>query len=40
MRLEAEGYTIIGNIGDQLSDLEGGHAERTFKLPNPFYLTK
>jgi hypothetical protein len=25
------------NMGDQLSDLEGGYAERTFKLPNPFY---
>jgi hypothetical protein len=24
-------------MGDQLSDLEGGYAERTFKLPNPFY---
>lgn len=31
------GYTIIANVGDQLSDLEGGFAERTFKLPNPFY---
>jgi len=38
-RLEAEGHVIIANIGDQASDLEGGHAERTFKLPNPFYLT-
>jgi hypothetical protein len=38
--LAAEGWTIIANIGDQQSDLEGGFAERTFKLPNPFYLTK
>jgi predicted secreted acid phosphatase len=38
--LEAEGWTIIANVGDQQSDLDGGHAERTFKLPNPFYLTK
>lgn len=34
------GYTIIANIGDQHSDLDGGFAERTFKLPNPFYITK
>lgn len=39
-RLEAEGRRIIANLGDQLSDLEGGHAEKTFKLPNPFYLTQ
>jgi predicted secreted acid phosphatase len=32
-----QGYTIVLNMGDQLSDLEGGYAERTFKLPNPFY---
>ncbi|MFZ5496851.1 MAG: HAD family acid phosphatase [Verrucomicrobiota bacterium] len=39
-KLTAEGYTIIANIGDQESDLAGGFAERTFKLPNPFYLVK
>lgn len=39
-RLAAEGWVIIANIGDQQSDLDGGHAERTFKLPNPFYMTK
>ena len=39
-RLTAEGWTIIANIGDQESDLAGGFAERDFKLPNPFYLTK
>jgi hypothetical protein len=26
------------NIGDQMSDLDGGFAERTYKLPNPFYF--
>jgi acid phosphatase len=26
------------NIGDQESDLDGGHADRDFKLPNPFYF--
>lgn len=35
--LEREGYTIVANVGDQPSDLEGGYAERRFLLPNPFY---
>ena len=35
--IEQQGYTIIANIGDQPSDLDGGHAEQTFLLPNPFY---
>ena len=39
-QLVAEGYTIIANIGDQESDLAGGYAERTFKLPNPFYIVQ
>ncbi len=30
--------TIIANVGDQDSDLIGRHAERTFKVPNPFYF--
>jgi len=32
-----QGYTIIASIGDQDSDLKGGYAEKTFKLPNPYY---
>jgi len=36
-KIEAEGFSIIANMGDQPSDLAGGHAERTFLLPNPFY---
>ena len=36
-RLSAEGRSIIANVGDQESDLSGGYAERTFKLPNVFY---
>jgi len=32
--IEAHGYTIIANVGDQWSDLANGHAERRFKLPN------
>jgi acid phosphatase len=38
-RIVARGPAIIANIGDQDSDLAGGFAERTFKLPNPFYTT-
>jgi hypothetical protein len=36
--IESQGYTIIANIGDQYSDLAGGHAMRAFKLANPFYF--
>jgi acid phosphatase len=35
--IEEQGYTIIANIGDQPSDLDGGFSERTYLLPNPFY---
>jgi HAD superfamily, subfamily IIIB (Acid phosphatase) len=35
--IEQAGYTIVANVGDQPSDLAGGHAERAFLLPNPFY---
>jgi hypothetical protein len=38
--IEDRGYTIVANIGDQESDLVGRHAERTFKVPNPFYFIK
>lgn len=31
------GYKVILNIGDQQSDLEGGYAEKSIKLPNPMY---
>ena len=37
-RIESLGWTIVLNIGDQQSDLEGGFAEKTIKLPNPFYF--
>ncbi|KAG5025987.1 hypothetical protein AAZX31_08G197600 [Glycine max] len=37
-KLEKEGYRIIGNVGDQWSDLLGSNkGTRTFKLPNPLY---
>ncbi|WP_086819214.1 HAD family acid phosphatase [Allokutzneria sp. NRRL B-24872] len=35
--LESQGETVLLSVGDQYSDLEGGHAERTVKLPNPMY---
>lgn len=37
-RLEESGYRIIGNIGDQWSDILGTNTgARTFKLPDPMY---
>jgi nuclease S1 len=30
-------FTVIANVGDQRSDLDGGYAERTWQVPNPFY---
>ncbi|MEV0269353.1 HAD family acid phosphatase [Hamadaea sp. NPDC050747] len=36
--IESLGYDIVANFGDQFSDLEGGYADRTFKLPNPNYF--
>jgi predicted secreted acid phosphatase len=38
--IESKGFTIIANVGDQQSDLDGGHAQRIFKLPNPFYFIR
>ncbi|WP_112242547.1 HAD family acid phosphatase [Kribbella monticola] len=35
--IESLGYDIVANFGDQYSDLKGGFADRTFKLPNPNY---
>jgi predicted secreted acid phosphatase len=32
--IESRGYTIIANIGNSATDLSGGHAEKTFKLPD------
>ena len=36
-QIAQRGYTIIANIGDQPSDLDGGFAEQTYLMPNPFY---
>ncbi len=35
--IEAMGYDIVLNVGDQWSDLQGGYADRVLKLPNPTY---
>ncbi|WP_084978508.1 HAD family acid phosphatase [Nocardia seriolae] len=32
--IEGQGYTIVANIGNSASDLSGGHAQQTFKLPD------
>ena len=32
------GYDIVANFGDQFSDLNGGFADKTFKMPNPNYF--
>ncbi len=37
---EPEGYIIIANVGDQMSDIDGGHGGCTFKVPNPFYFIR
>jgi hypothetical protein len=36
--IESLGYHIVANFGDQFSDLNGGFADRTFKIPNPMYF--
>jgi predicted secreted acid phosphatase len=38
-KIQRRGFRIIANVGDQRSDLKGGYSERTYKLPNPIYLT-
>lgn len=37
-QIAQQGYRILASVGDQWSDLKGGYAERTFKLPNPMYF--
>ncbi|SCK48291.1 HAD family acid phosphatase [Streptomyces sp. WMMB 322] len=32
--IESKGYKIIANIGNTPTDIVGGHAEKTFKLPD------
>jgi predicted secreted acid phosphatase len=35
--IQSLGYTITLNVGDQWSDLKGGYAQQSLKLPNPTY---
>ncbi|WP_457032018.1 HAD family acid phosphatase [Kitasatospora sp. P5_F3] len=34
IKVENEGYTVIASVGNNWTDLNGGHAEQTFKLPD------
>lgn len=36
--IQAEGYDVVLNVGDQASDLSLGHEDRAVKLPNPMYF--
>lgn len=36
--LQSRGYDIVANFGDQYSDLSGGFADKTYKIPNPMYF--
>lgn len=38
--LRQNGYTIVGNLGDQKSDLAGDDSDCEFKLPNPYYFVR
>lgn len=35
--IEKKGYIIVACVGDQENDLQGGHAEKMFKIPNVYY---
>jgi hypothetical protein len=35
--IESQGNDIVANFGDQYSDLTGGFADNTYKIPNPMY---
>jgi hypothetical protein len=37
-KLVRAGYDILVNVGDQDSDLAGGYADRSVKVPNPMYF--
>jgi predicted secreted acid phosphatase len=37
-KIQAKGYTIVANLGDQKTDLAGGFG-KGFKIPNPMYTT-
>ena len=37
-KIATQGYSIVFSMGDQPSDLAGGYADKTYLLPNPFYI--
>jgi predicted secreted acid phosphatase len=37
VKIEKQGFDIVLNMGDEPSDLAGGHADKTFKFPDPYY---
>lgn len=37
-KLAQQGYTIVGSVGDQWSDMVGGNIGYAVKLPNYFYI--
>ena len=39
-KLRDGGYVVVINVGDQVSDLAGEPALKSFKLPNPFYYVR
>lgn len=39
-KIQADGFIIHANVGDQQSDFEGGYYHRAFKLPNKLYTVK
>jgi predicted secreted acid phosphatase len=38
--IEARGYAVVLNVGDQRSDLASGPSGTRVKLPNPMYVTR
>ena len=39
-RITRRGFRVLVNVGDQKSDLVGGHARANVKVPNPMYVTR
>lgn len=38
--IQRRGFRILANLGDQRSDLRGGHSERRYYVPNPMYFAE
>jgi HAD superfamily, subfamily IIIB (Acid phosphatase) len=38
--IQRRGFRIVANLGDQRSDLRGGHSERRYYIPNPMYFAE